>query len=304
MKILFVLVLIISATSAFAADQDMFDIYSLEVEGHIEGFVTGEFNNDDLTDLVVIYSPHSNRYTRYLGLYLQKATAGFRPRADYITTLPNSTAHLDICDIDGDNIDDIAIIDYEGISIIKYSESSGLTDPIRLVFVRTIYSTSFVQGILVEPFIFELTNKTGNELIVPTPGGYSIFNYSKNALNQTGLLSAPLADQITTTKAKDFSSENSRQIQMDFPELQIVDGNLDGLLDIYFLWDDRVCCFFQNNNSFNKTPDFVRFNILGNLNGYGKSYLTDCNNDNRPDLVSVSTSGGISNAETKLRLYL
>ncbi|HHI02266.1 MAG TPA: hypothetical protein ENL22_01940, partial [candidate division Zixibacteria bacterium] len=56
---------VLSITSVLAADQDMFEIYSLEVEGHICEFVTGEFNNDNLIDLIVIYSPHSNRYTRY-----------------------------------------------------------------------------------------------------------------------------------------------------------------------------------------------------------------------------------------------
>ncbi len=296
---------VLSTISVLAADQDIFDIYNLEVEGHICGFVTGEFNNDNLTDLVVIYSHHTNRYTRYLGLYLQKETAGFRPRADYLITLPNSAAHLDVGDIDGDNIDDIVFIDFEGISIIKYSEISGLSDPIRLTTIGTLYSTPYVQGILVEPFIYELTDQPGNELIVPTSGGYSIFNYSNNSLERTGRLTAPLANHMATANAKDLSSEKSLKLQLVIPELKIIDGNLDGLLDIYFLWDNRVCCFYQNNeNGFNQTPDYIRFNISDDHAGYTKSYLTDCNNDRRPDLITISTSGGISSTETKLQLHL
>lgn len=303
--ITFLGVFVLGTTSVWAADQDMFDIYSLEVEGHIDGFVTGQFNDDNLTDLVVIYSPHSNRYTRYLGLYLQKATAGFRPRADYLITLPNSTAHLDVGDIDGDNFDEIVLIDFEGISIIKYSATSGLSEPRRLVTVRTIYTTSYVQGIFVEPFIYELTAQPGNELIVPTPGGYSIFNYTNNTLKRTGRLTVPLAEHMTTVNTNDFSTQTKMQLQLVIPELKIIDGNLDGLEDIYFLWNNRVCCFYQNSeNGFNQTPDFVRLNISGNYSGYTKSYLADCNNDKRPDLISISTSGGISNTETKLRLYL
>lgn len=296
---------ILAASHIIAADQDMFDIYSIEVEGHIDGYVTGKFNDDNLTDLIVIYSPHANRYTRYLGLYLQKETAGFRPRADYLITLPNSVAHLDVGDIDGDNFDEIVLIDFDGISTIKYSENSGLSDPQRLISVSTIYSTPFVRGILVEPFIYELTNQPGNELIVPTPGGYSIFNYLNNSLKQTGSLAAPLAEHIAVVNAKDFSAQNSMKLQLVLPELKIIDGNLDGLLDIYFLWDSKICCFFQNdNNGFAQAPDFVRFNLLDDFTGYSKSYLTDCNNDNRPDLISISTTGGISSTETKLRLYL
>jgi len=295
---------VLSITSVLAADQDMFEIYSLEVEGHICEFVTGEFNNDNLIDLIVIYSPHSNRYTRYLGLYLQKETAGFRPRADYLITLPNSTAHLDVGDIDGDNIDEIILIDFEGISVIKYSEASGLSDPKRLVTISTLYSTPYVQGIFIEPFIYELTDRPGNELIVPTPGGYSIFNYADNSLKRTGQLTAPLAENMAAVNTKDFSSEKSLELQLAIPELRIIDGNLDGLSDIYFLWNNRVCCFYQDNeNGFGQMPDFVRFNISDDHTGYTKSYLTDCNNDKRPDLITISTSGGISSTETKLRLY-
>ena len=297
--------IVLTATSVFAADQDLFEIYGLEVEGHIDGFITGDFNNDNLTDLVVIYSAHTNRYTRYLGLYLQKPTAGFRPRADYLITLPNSVAHIDVGDIDGDNIVDIALIDSEGISIIKYSENSGLSEPKRLVSVSTIYSTSYIQGIFVEPFIYQLTNRPGNELIVPTSGGYSIFNYVNNALKRTELLTAPLAGHMAAVNAKDFSSKKSMELQLVIPRIKIIDGNLDGLLDIYFLWDNRVCCFFQNNeNSFGQTPDFINFNISDDHSGYTKSHLVDCNNDNFPDLITISTAGGISNTETKLRLYL
>jgi len=299
-----ILYIIVITSSVYSADQDLFDIYSLEVEGHIEGYITGEFSEDNLVDLIVIYSPHSNRYTRYLGLYIQKTTAGFRPRADYLITLPNSTAQLDVGDIDGDNIDDIVLIDNEGISIIRYSSISGLSDPKRLISTSTIFTTFYVQGILLEPFIFELDNQSGNKIIIPTANGYSIFEYSNNSLKRSSQLMAPLAEQISTDDNKDFSSGKPNQKQLTFPELKISDGNLDGLMDIYFLWDDRVCCFFQKNNGFNNEPDFVKFNILADLSGYIKSHLTDCNNDGRLDIISISTSGGISSTETKLRMYL
>ncbi|HDL03938.1 MAG TPA: hypothetical protein ENH25_07380, partial [candidate division Zixibacteria bacterium] len=88
-KILYIFILVfcmvISAwLIAGAADQDLFDIYTLEVEGDIYDYVTADFDGDRYTDIIVIYSPIDDFETRYIGLYLQKGSSGFRTIADYL----------------------------------------------------------------------------------------------------------------------------------------------------------------------------------------------------------------------------
>ncbi len=305
--------IIISVASIFlpaavvhAADQDMFSVYNLEVEGHILGFMTGEFNNDGLTDLVIIYSPHSDQYIRHLGLYLQKSPGNFRPRSDYLITLANSAVQIDAGDIDNDNMDEILIIDQDGVSVIKYSEASGLSQPSRLIEIETVYTTPFMRGIVTEPFIHDITERLGNELVVPALDGFAIYEFDGNGSpKQLKTLAAPLACHFPREEANPFTANESREIHLILPGLHIIDGNLDGKKDIYFLWENRVCCFFQDNNgSFADSPNFFHQSAVDYQTGFMQSRLTDLNGDRYPDLLALSTSGGLTGTETRVRLYL
>jgi hypothetical protein len=293
-------------TITHAADQDMFDVYNLEVEGYILGFITGEFNNDGLTDLVIIYSPHNDQYIRHLGLYLQKSPGNFRPRSDYLITLANSSVQIDAGDIDNDNMDEILVIDNNGVNAIDYSEASGLSQPIRLIETRTVYTTPYMRGIITEPFIYNITDRPGNELLVPALDGFAIYEFDGNG-SPTLLksLAAPLACHFPREEINPFTADESREIHLILPKLHIADGNLDGRSDIYFLWENRVCCFFQDNNgSFAATPSFTQQSAIDYQTGFIQSRLTDINGDRHPDLLVLSTSGGLTGTETRLRSYL
>lgn len=291
---------------SWAAEQEMFDIYSLEVEGHIHGFLTGEFNGDNLADVVVIYSPHDDRYVRYLSLYLQKVPTAFRPRADYIMTLPNSIVQIDVNDINNDGLDEILFIDANGIGTIGFSDSTGLADPKRIIDAKTVFAVPIVRGIIIEPFVYDLTPQPGNEIIFPTLDGYSIFG-SEDGRNWkvSDVMKVPLSGHLPDEKMNSFSSRENQELHLILPRIYLLDGNLDGNPDIYYLWKNRVCCFFRNKSGgYSSEPDFMRYFVSDHQTGYQQSYLADCNGDKHPDLVILSSSGGITSTESKLRLYI
>jgi hypothetical protein len=88
-------------------------------------------------------------------------------------------------------------------------------------------------------------------------------------------------------------------------EISVADGNLDGRNDLYFLWDRKLCCFFQDaDGSFTSSPDIEIDFYPFNAQGFCQSRLTDFNGDDRPDVIVSYTYGGIANTETRVNCYL
>jgi len=299
--------LILIVVSGFAADQDMFDLYNLEVEGDIYDFVTGDFDGDELTDIVIVYSPIDDIDSRYAGLYLQKGSDGFRPRADYLVPLPPSAVQIDSADIDGDGINEVLLIDGGGVSYLKYSDGSGLSRPIRLIKENTVFAIPSFTGIVVEPIAREIiSTNNAPEILVPINKGYAIYektddgNYQK--LNQ---LNVNIFCHNDRQGIRSFAGKRSPQVTIELPRIYNIDGNGDGRPDLYFLWNQKVCTFFQDNTgNYPQDPDVETRFFNGIQNGYMQSQLADCNGDGRPDIVVSLTSGGVTNTETTIRYYL
>jgi hypothetical protein len=289
-----------------AADQDFFDIYNLEIEGEIYGYLTGEFDDDDLTDIAIIYSPADDINTRYIALYIQKELTGFNKRADYLTELPAMAAMVNATDINDDGRAEILFIDSDGIRYFGFKPGVGFAAPTRLIRYETVFAFPLFHGIITNRFVFDITDSPGPEIILPAPRGYAVFERGEDGnyqiLNQ---LSVAITCRNRARSVGDFSARRSSDMTVSFASISVLDGNLDGHNDIYFLWDRKLCCFFQDSTgNFSQAPDMSITFFPSYTNGYFESQLVDYNNDRRPDVVVSCTSGGISNSETKVRFHV
>ena len=78
--------------------------------------------------------------------------------ADYLAPLPKSAAQIDVADIDGDGKAEIYLIEAERVSVLKFIPNVGLSSPERVIRHRSIFSIPFFNGIIVEPFIFDINS--------------------------------------------------------------------------------------------------------------------------------------------------
>ncbi len=296
----------LSINPLWAADQDFFDVYGLEIEGEIYGYLTGEFNGDDLTDIVIIYSPADDYSTRYLALFIQRNLTGFNPRADYLAELPQTAAQINATDINNDGRAEILIIDADGVGYFRFTQNVGFDGPIRLIRYKTVFAFPLFHGIITDPFVFEINGSRGWEIVIPAPRGYVVFEKGEDGnyqiLNQ---LSVSIACRNTDRTMGDFSVRKNTDMTIRFASIHVLDGNLDGRNDIYFLWDRKLCCFFQDSTgNFSQAPDVSLTFFPSNSAGNFESQLVDYNNDQRPDIAVSCTSGGISNSETRIRFHV
>jgi len=307
-QITFVLIglLIMAMAPARAADQDQFELFTLEVEGDIYNYLTADFDGDSLTDIAVVYSPLDDFETRYIGLYLQKGKTGFRTVADYLVPLPQSAAQMDVADIDGDGKAEIYLIEAERVSVLRFTPNVGLSSPERVIRHRSIFSIPFFNGIIVEPFIFDINQQTGPQIMIPNAKGYAVFEKDeKNSYVLLNQIEAPVVGRNSQKSIKRFRRRNNIKFSVSLADIYIADGNGDGANDIYLLWDRKVCCFFQDQSgNFASSPDVDVDFYAVNHRGYLESVLADCNGDGKLDAVVSNTAGGITNTETTIKIFI
>lgn len=288
-----------------SADQDFFDVFGLEIEGLIYGYTLADVNGDELMDIAMVYSKPDNLPVKYLGLYLQDGSTGFNVQPDYLIELDSATAQIDGGDIDGDGKDEILSVDGNGVTAVSLSEAGGLVSN-GIINTRTIYSFPLFNGILDRIFLVDINGVPGAEIIIPTPKGYTIYERDENNNFQIlNRLNVPIACGNTRRGLSEFTLNSGARLLIDLADIHARDGNGDGRVDLYFLWDRMVCIFFQDESgNFAQSPD-VRVNVFpANANGMLQSRLKDFNGDNRPDLAVSYTTGGITSAETKIRFHM
>jgi len=301
-----IFIFIIISGFSYAADQDFFDVYNLEVEGDIHGFLTEDFNGDELVDVVIIYSPADDFSTRYIALYIQKSRSGFNRHADYLTELPQTSAQINAIDIDNNNRAEILIIDSDGVNVLNFNVNAGFSGSVRLIRQKTVFAFPLFYGIITDLFVFEINGNEGWEIIIPASRGYFIYEQDENGVYQIlNQLSAPITCHNPDKNILEFSARKTTDIKINFASIYVLDGNLDGRNDLYFLWERKVCCFFlDSTGNFSSNPDVIITFFPSQSNGYFQSQLIDYNGDRKPDIAVSCASGGISNAETKVRFHI
>nr|MBN2276650.1 VCBS repeat-containing protein [candidate division Zixibacteria bacterium] len=300
------LVCLLPGSIVLGADQDFFDIYTLEIEGEIQNYLTGDFNADNLMDIALIYSPLNDPGTRYIGLFLQKRPAGFNTNADYLTAMAPGVAQLDVADMDNDGRDEIFLMNGDGVSVVSFSVESGFSGPVKIIRQNTVYSVPIFHDIIADRFIFELNSAPGLEFILPGPRGYVIYERGDNGEYQVlTQLSVPLCGTTPVRTIKEFTSHRNSDWNIQLAEINVFDGNLDNHPDLYFLWDRKVCVFFQDaTGNFSQTPDVERIFCSDADRGYIQSRIIDYNRDGRLDIAVAYVGGGITNTESRIRFYV
>ncbi|MFQ5607041.1 MAG: FG-GAP repeat domain-containing protein [Candidatus Zixiibacteriota bacterium] len=301
----FSLLLALTVTPARAADQDHFRVQELSIDGWMLGALVGDFNGDNLGDLALIYLPAAgDDMRRFIGLFSHDRTTGFGSRPTHITPLPTTASQFQVVDVQGDGADEIVFVDDRGVQSLSWSGTEGFSPSVRVARRQSVYQAGVFRGALMSDFALEINGLPGPEFVIPTAAGVAIYEAGENGvyelLNEIALKSVGTHADVRQL----FRRAPSRSYVIEPPEVKALDANLDGRLDLYFLWSDHLYVFLQDETgNFPRTADQEITLSSPALRESCYPLLVDCNGDGRPDLVALRLQGGISAAECKVDFY-
>ncbi|MCH9030977.1 MAG: VCBS repeat-containing protein [candidate division Zixibacteria bacterium] len=290
-----------------SADQTQFKVHEISVEGWTLGVLHGDFNGDRLGDVAIIYFPTLGAHDRrYLAFFLQNKTSVFSASPSGLLELPATATQFQAVDLDGDGVFEILFVDNNGVQVVRFDTGSQTPKSRRLIRKNTIYSAGVFRGAIVENLAHDLSGSPGLEIIIPTSDGAAIFEKSDDGKYQ--LLNEISLTEVGARSSVDlsiFSDRSARSYVLEIPRSVVSDAGLDGRADIYFLSSRRSSLYVQDESgAFPRSADNTTIFTPFTSNEVCRSYLKDCNGDNRLDLVNLRQRGGISAKETKVDFYL
>ncbi|HSH00782.1 MAG TPA: hypothetical protein VLB27_12055, partial [candidate division Zixibacteria bacterium] len=208
-------------------------------------------------------------------------------------------------DTDADGKAEIVFVDNLGVQSLGW-QATGFQSSVRLARRETVFRAGEFLGALTGKFAFELNGQPRPEFVTPTAGGMAIFEAGENGafdlLNEIELRSR---GAHSSAYGGLFKRNRRRSYMIETPEILAADANLDGRIDLYFVWSDRLNLFLQDETgAYPRTPDAqIRLTPVS-WDGDCHTIVLDCNGDRRPDVVALRTRGGIASAECKVDFYL
>jgi|GEM_PF-1556707 len=279
---------------------------------HPLGSATGDFNGDDNPDFVV--TNHNTSATgRCLSLYLGDGLGGFVHSFVGAGLSPSwRTYHVTVADFDGNNLDDIAAVNYDGNDVLIFlsTGAGSFAAPVRYATDRSNptgiavadFNGDFKSDLVVSYDYYDRVNilsGNGDGTFQPyvnwfLDGYRNQYNMRVGDLNADGYpdLLAPrwgmmVARQNKATPALSFNSPSTWSESYLAIDAAVSDLNGDGKRDMVVLsHDQNQAWVYLGQGSFSLNPDGA---IAGMRHGYGRGQL-DVNGEN--DYFTFSARGG------------
>lgn len=274
--------------SAANSDEVSFSRSALEVVRDRTGLFWEHLNDDDRLDLLI--SDDAS-----LMIYTQTADARFAD--DQVQTIRHerSGAIYDLADLNGDETQEIVILDERGVEVYEYDRAAEniVHNPEPLLSgMRGIT----LQHLTASEFVFDIDGDGVLDLIYPQDGRYYIFFQRDGVFTMTNQIATrPVSVRIQV--GEDYLDE-SVVSTVSIPRITFVDLNGDTRPDLRVRQEDGTAFYLQSaDGTIPETPsyqvDLSRFRSEGRRPDAWQAEQfqfipSDLNGDGREDYVIVS----------------
>ncbi len=293
-----------------AVADDLFDVVHLERQGRSVAAELADLDGDGRVDLfVVTLRQIPPREERTIDVYLQRADGSLPESPDHSVPVPRWSAVYDVADLRSDAPgEELVLLGPSAITLLSLADASGKSWHFPVPGPTTGGLADDERGF--EPFRM-VHREFGAEpwILVPQIGELA-------ALSPEGEVRARLsvprrANYFIIPSTGLISIETDFQVFLDIPKLSLGDVNGDGCTDFvsstrHEIWT-HLC---REGGTYPFEPDVVlplqlvtpRDHIRGT--GGVASEIKDIDGDGLLDLLVSAVSGGFTDAETKIMVFL
>ena len=304
------------------AEDSLFKIYELNVEGQQVDYLIDDLNEDGRKDCLFFHTKKESSISRHFSIFYQTVN-GFSNKADQDFEIDPEAIVFDLADIGAKPGKEIIFFTSTGLFYYEQEQGHYKRTPKILLKTDSIFKLadkSFLENL---NFARDLDGDGIDEIMIPGFNNYLIY---RKYINGNYRLESRLDVRMQTSIVS--SKEVTPYLISSFitPNIVIADYNRDQRDDLIIVQDIYLKVFFQdergnysNNNTttvdlgFEITPAYSR--KLRNLNPEQRDRLSektgirclrDMNGDGLLDIVieTLSLKGGALNPKRKCSVYL
>ena len=273
-----ILITICFTTVEATAENDLFDMYDLDVGGEQVDYVVEDLNQDGLNDILVFHTKKEDKaISRYFSIFYQ-TLSGFNNTADQSFEIDPDAVIYDLSDVDNKPGKEIIIFKRTGLFFYAQANGQYYPEPKLLLETNSIFSLpdkSFLEHM---DFTIDLDGDGIDEILVPNFKTCSIYSKKMNnpstpktdgydpyhalarsigAENEYYQLKSRL--DVLMQNSIISSKEVSRYLVSSLvtPNIVIADYNRDRRDDIIVIQDTYLKVFFQDEQGNYSNDDSI-----------------------------------------------
>jgi len=297
----------VSISCTAVADDEIFALTEISIEGRIVSASFADFDGDGRKDLLTAsLNGMPPAESRALSVYLQNADGSYSSDPSHMVPIPKSSAMYDIADLKDTPGDELVLLRPDAITILSIGDAEPVQWNIAVEGPSTVAALDDERGF----DAFELIHDVGPKklMLVPQLGMVSVLTADGEQLGQIEV--GGRANYFVARSSSIFSAESDLQLYLDTPKLSVGDVNGDERADIVAATRHEIRVFYgREDGRFDPKPSLTHaHNLISPVDhsrGSGSvvTIARDVNNNGLLDLMITHVEGTFSDTVTTTYFY-
>ena len=294
-------------TATVLADDEVFEISEISIEGRVVSARFADFDGDGREDLMIAsLSGMPPEETRTVQVHLQNPDGSYSTFPSHVIPIPKWSAVYDIADLKDTPGMELVLLRPDAITILSIAEPEVVEWNIPVEGPSTVAASDDERGFDSFKLVYDIAPKP--LILVPQIGLVSVLTADGESMGQIEV--GGRANYFVARSSSIFSVESDLQLYLDTPKVSIGDVNGDARADIVAATRHEIRVFLgRADGRFDREPSYVHalklISPLDHSRGSGSvvTVARDVDSDGLLDLLITHVEGTFSDTLTTTYLY-